>query len=85
MFAKTKYAPSSKPAPPAASQTVSFSILSAEDQQSMAKWWQPLFNDMAKATGLTIKPFYASNYTSLVEAMRFKQRRWRRSTAPTAR
>jgi phosphonate transport system substrate-binding protein len=63
----------SKPAPPAASQTLSFSILSAEDQQSMARWWTPLFNDMAKATGLTIKPFYASNYTSLVEAMRFKQ------------
>lgn len=63
----------SKPAAPAASQTITFSVLSAEDQQSMSKWWQPLFDDMSKATGLTIKPFYASNYTSLVEAMRFKQ------------
>jgi phosphonate transport system substrate-binding protein len=64
----------SKPAPePAASQTISFSVLSAEDQQSMAKVWQPLFDDMQKATGLTIKPYYATNYASLVEAMRFNQ------------
>ncbi len=63
----------SKPAAPATDQTITFSVLSAEDQQSMSKWWQPLFDDMGKATGLTIKPFYASNYTSLVEAMRFKQ------------
>jgi phosphonate transport system substrate-binding protein len=63
----------SKPAPKAADTTITFSILSAEDQQSMSKVWQPLFDDMAKATGLTIKPLYASNYTSLVEAMRFKQ------------
>jgi phosphonate transport system substrate-binding protein len=64
----------SKPAPaPEASKTVSFSVLSAEDQQSMAKVWGPLFDDMQKATGLTIKPFYATNYASLVEAMRFNQ------------
>ena len=64
----------SKPAPaPQASTVVSFSVLSAEDQQSMAKVWQPLFDDMQKATGLTIKPYYATNYASLVEAMRFNQ------------
>jgi phosphonate transport system substrate-binding protein len=64
----------SKPPPASqASQTISFSVLSAEDAQSMAKVWQPLFDDMQKATGLTIKPFYATNYASLVEAMRFNQ------------
>ena len=52
---------------------VNFSILSAEDQQSMSQVWQPLIDDMSKATGLTIKPFYSSNYTSLIEAMRFKK------------
>jgi phosphonate transport system substrate-binding protein len=61
----------SKPAPPAT--TINFSILSAEDQTSMAKVWQPLLDDMQKQTGLTVKPFYASNYTSLIEAMRFGQ------------
>jgi phosphonate transport system substrate-binding protein len=64
----------SKPASaPEASQKLRFSVLSAEDQQSMARVWGPLFADMQKATGLTIEPFYATNYASLVEAMRFKQ------------
>jgi len=60
-------------APASDANVINFSILSAEDQQSMAKVWQPLLDDMAKQTGLTIKPFYATNYTSLIEAMRFKQ------------
>jgi phosphonate transport system substrate-binding protein len=64
--------PASSPAPKA-SQTVNFSVLSAEDQQSMARVWQPLFDDMQKATGLTIKAYYANSYASLVEAMRFNQ------------
>ena len=64
----------SKPAPqPAAAGAVTFSILSAEDQQSMSKVWQPLLDDMGKSTGLTVKPYYSSNYASLIEAMRFKQ------------
>jgi len=64
----------SKPPPPASAvKELSFSVLSAEDAQSMAKVWGPLFADMEKATGLTIKPFYATNYASLVEAMRFNQ------------
>jgi phosphonate transport system substrate-binding protein len=64
---------SRSPPAPQASQTVNFSVLSAEDAQTMAKVWGPLFQDMEKATGLTIKPFYATNYASLVEAMRFNQ------------
>jgi phosphonate transport system substrate-binding protein len=60
-------------APASDANVINFSILSAEDQQSMSKVWQPLLDDMAKQTGLTIKPFYATNYTSLIEAMRFKQ------------
>jgi len=52
---------------------LNFSILSAENQQSMAPLWQPLLDDLQKQTGLKVKPFFASNYTSLVEAMRFNQ------------
>lgn len=63
----------SKPAPAPDANVINFSILSAEDQQSMSKVWQPLLDDMHAQTGLTIKPFYATNYTSLIEAMRFKQ------------
>jgi phosphonate transport system substrate-binding protein len=55
------------------SKTLNFSILSAEDQVSMVKMWQPLLDDMQKQTGVTVKPFFASNYTALIEAMRFNQ------------
>lgn len=49
---------------------ITFSILSAEGQASSGPLWQPLLDDMSKATGVTVKPFFASNYTVLVEAMR---------------
>jgi phosphonate transport system substrate-binding protein len=62
----------SKPQAPV-DRTINFSILSAEDQQSMSKVWQPLIDDMSRATGLTIKPFYSTNYASLIEAMRFNK------------
>jgi phosphonate transport system substrate-binding protein len=55
------------------SQTLNFSILSAEDQTSMGRLWQPLLDDLQKKTGLKVKAYYASNYTALVEAMRFNQ------------
>ena len=49
---------------------ITFSILSAEGQASSGPLWQPLLDDMSKATGVKVKPFFASNYTVLVEAMR---------------
>ncbi len=49
---------------------ITFSILSAEGQASAGPLWQPLLDDMAKETGVTVKPFFGSNYTVLVEAMR---------------
>ena len=64
----------SKPAEKTATPDVlTFSILSAENQQSMEPLWTPLLDDLQKQTGLKVKPFFASNYTSLVEAMRFNQ------------
>jgi phosphonate transport system substrate-binding protein len=58
---------------PAAKTELVFSILSAESQQSAQKDWQPFLDDMAKAVGLPVKAYYGSNYTALIEAMRFKQ------------
>ena len=52
---------------------LTFSILSAENQQSMAPLWQPLLDDMSAQLGIKVKPYFASNYTSLIEAMRFNQ------------
>lgn len=54
----------------AAPTEITFSILSAEGQASAGPLWQPLLDDMTKATGVTVKPFFGSNYTVLVEAMR---------------
>ncbi|CAN7504961.1 phosphate/phosphite/phosphonate ABC transporter substrate-binding protein [Phenylobacterium sp. LjRoot225] len=52
---------------------LTFSILSAESQSSMQPLWQPLLDDLAKAIDVPVKPYFATNYTSLVEAMRFGQ------------
>ena len=48
-------------------EEVVFSILSAE------KDWTPFVADMSKALGRPVKAFYGSNYTALIEAMRFRQ------------
>ncbi|WP_339915212.1 phosphate/phosphite/phosphonate ABC transporter substrate-binding protein [uncultured Brevundimonas sp.] len=52
---------------------ITFSILSAEGQASSGPLWQPLLDDMSKAIGVPVKPFFAGNYNILIEAMRFNQ------------
>ena len=54
-------------------KTVNFSILATESSTSLQSFWAPIIADMEKQTGYRIKPFYGSNYTALIEAMRFKQ------------
>ncbi|WP_309092834.1 phosphate/phosphite/phosphonate ABC transporter substrate-binding protein [Phenylobacterium sp.] len=58
---------------PAEKRELNFSILSAESQQSAQADWQPFLDDMSKALGMPVKAYYGSNYTGLIEAMRFKQ------------
>lgn len=52
-------------------EEVVFSILSAESQASAEADWAPFIADMSKALGRPVKAFYGSNYTALIEAMRF--------------
>ncbi|WP_426050543.1 phosphate/phosphite/phosphonate ABC transporter substrate-binding protein [Brevundimonas sp. SL161] len=52
---------------------ITFSILSAEGQASAGPLWQPLLEDMSTAIGVLVEPFFGSNYTVLVEAMRGNQ------------
>jgi phosphonate transport system substrate-binding protein len=54
-------------------QTLTFSIVSTEQAQTQAQEWGPFLRDMEKATGLTVKPFFGTNYSAMIEAMRFKQ------------
>ncbi|WP_337189020.1 phosphate/phosphite/phosphonate ABC transporter substrate-binding protein [Phenylobacterium sp.] len=65
--------PAEKADPDAPLKELTFSILSAENQTSMEPLWTPLLTDMSEAIGVKVKPYFATNYTSLVEAMRFKQ------------
>jgi phosphonate transport system substrate-binding protein len=52
---------------------VRFSILSTESAASMGGYWAPILADMQKQTGLKVKPYFSSNYTTLVTAMQYKQ------------
>ncbi|MFI4935988.1 MAG: phosphate/phosphite/phosphonate ABC transporter substrate-binding protein [Caulobacterales bacterium] len=52
---------------------ITFSILPTGPAATLQKNWQPVLTDMEKATGLKVKPFIPSNYTVLIEAMKFKQ------------
>ncbi len=61
------------PSKPAERKEIVFSILSAESQASAEKDWAPFLADMSKALGRPVTAYYGSNYTALVEAMRFKQ------------
>lgn len=73
LAAATALSACGQPAETPARKEVVFSILSAESQASAEKDWQPFLDDMSKAIGRPVKAFYGSNYTALIEAMRFKQ------------
>lgn len=63
--------PASKAAGPR--NEVTFSIVSTENAQTQMQEWGPFLADMEKQTGLHVRPFFGSNYTAAIEAMRFKQ------------
>lgn len=69
------FAACNKPTPPNVTppKTLTFSIVSTEATQTQMQEWGPFLKDMEKSTGLTVKPFFGSNYSALIEAMRFKQ------------
>jgi phosphonate transport system substrate-binding protein len=50
-----------------------FSIVSTEGSQTQMVEWGPFLKDMEQATGLSVKPYFGSNYSALIEAMRFKK------------
>ena len=58
---------------PVAKDTIVFSILSTESAQNMEDYWKPILADMEASTGMKVKPFFSSNYSSLIVAMGAKQ------------
>ena len=82
---------------PAAAQegkTINIGLISTETSSNLKAAWQPVIDDLSKALGMQVKPFFASDYAGIIEGMRFNKvqvarsatsRRSRRSTAPAAK
>jgi len=60
-------------APAKSADEINFGIISTESSSNLKTNWDPFLADMAKKTGLTIKPFFASDYAGVIEAMRFNK------------
>jgi phosphonate transport system substrate-binding protein len=75
----------------AAAQTkeLNFGFISTESSSNLKTAWQPLLDDMSKATGIKVNAFFAPDYAGVIEGMRFNkvQVAWmgKRWTAPAAR
>ena len=52
---------------------LNFGIISTESSSALQSSFQPFLDDMAKALGVTVKPFFASDYAGVIEGMRFKK------------
>ena len=57
----------------AQAQEINFGIISTDSAAAQRERWEPLFRDLEKKTGLTVKAFYASDYAGVIEAMRFNK------------
>jgi phosphonate transport system substrate-binding protein len=61
-------------AAPAAAQekkVVNFGIISTEASQNLKPLWEPFLKAMSDATGYEFKAFFASDYSGIIEGMRF--------------
>lgn len=57
----------------ALAQTLNFGMISTESAANLKSAWQPVLDDMAKATGLEIRAFFAPDYAGVIEGMRFNK------------
>jgi phosphonate transport system substrate-binding protein len=52
---------------------INFGIISTESQSNLKPLWEPFIADMSKAIGISVKPFYVTQYNGVIEGMRFGQ------------
>ena len=52
---------------------LNFGIIATEKAGALRQMWEPFLEDMAKATGLKINGFYATDYAGIIEAQRFNK------------
>jgi phosphonate transport system substrate-binding protein len=54
-------------------KTLNIGFISTESSSNLKSAWQPLIDDLAKTLGVTVKPFFASDYAGIIEGMRFNK------------
>jgi phosphonate transport system substrate-binding protein len=52
---------------------INFGFISTESSTNLKTAWQPLLDDLQKATGLKVNAFFATDYAGIIEAMRFNK------------
>ncbi len=52
---------------------IRFGVIATDNTSFLKKQFTPLVDAMAKSTGYDVKLFFASDYTGVIEAMRFKK------------
>lgn len=57
----------------ATAQEINFGIISTDRSAAIKSLWDPFLEDMAKATGLKVNGFFATDYTGIIEAQRFNK------------
>ncbi|GAB6051932.1 phosphonate ABC transporter substrate-binding protein [Magnetospira thiophila] len=50
---------------------INFGIISTESTVNLKEQWIPLMEDMEKALGMKVNPFFAPDYAGIIEGMRF--------------
>ena len=64
------------PAAPVEAQQITelnFGIIPAELAPNVKSYWQPFIDDMSKALGVKVNAFFATDYATVIEAMRFNK------------
>lgn len=54
-------------------QTLNFGIISTESTQAQQDLFKPFLHDLAEQTGMKVKPFFATDYAGVIQAMRFNK------------
>lgn len=54
-------------------KALNFGIISTESQANLRPSWDPFLADMSKAVGVPVNAFFASDYSGVIEAQRFKK------------
>jgi phosphonate transport system substrate-binding protein len=52
-------------------KALNFGIISSESSQNLRIVWEPFLADMSEDLGMEVKPFFASDYAGIIQAMRF--------------